>query len=110
MNIIRNTLIASILALVTLAASAQETPAIQAPTPQVDVQWALAAVELPAPTDVPSENQALLLEASCTGNTWQFRELINGHETEITVTELIATDAPQIAYLPTPALEELAGI
>lgn len=108
MNFIRQTLSAALL--IASGVSAVAAPAIQAPSPQVDVQWALAAVEMPEATHITLPRPTALLASSHRANTWQFRSRVGGQQVEVVITELMTTVAQQLAQQAIASARELAGL
>lgn len=108
MNTLKTSIAATLIAATGLAFA--QTPAVQAPSPVINTQWALAAVEMPAQDPVSISQERVLLSASRTGDTWSFRELINGQEVELQITELARETGRQLASRAAKAARELAGL
>lgn len=108
MNALKATF-ATVLIAATGLAFAQQ-PAVQAPSPVINTEWALAAVELPAPSLATASEQRILLSANRVGDTWSFRELINSQQVEIQITELAREAGQQLANRAAQAARELAGL
>lgn len=109
MNIIRTTCFTAIALFASATATADTTPSVQAPSPVIDTQWALAALEDNQP-ELPVVAQAQPFTQTQQGEHWTFRELIDGQIIEIEITEIANTLAKEIAKHTVRSAMDLAGI
>ncbi|MDN3640554.1 hypothetical protein QWY82_17285 [Simiduia curdlanivorans] len=109
MNTFQNLLIASLMIASTSTIAADEAPAIQAPAPAVDTTWALAQIEAQVDADIAVQVSPLTAQASKEGNTWTYRQLINGQEIEIQITELAMASAKKVAKRAVEVAMNMAG-
>lgn len=93
MNTFRQLLIASILVAGSAAATAEQAPAVQAPSPTIKTGWSSA----PAKANVSEKR--VLLSAYQEDDTWTFRELIGSREVELKVTEMVAGSARKLVAM-----------
>ena len=109
MNTFKNLLIASLMIASTSTIAADEVPTVQAPVPVVDTTWALAQIEAQVDADIAVQVAPLTAQASKEGNTWTYRQLINGQEIEIQITELAVASAKKVAKRAVEVAMNMAG-
>lgn len=109
MNIFRTTCFAAITLFASAATLADTAPSVQAPSPVIDTQWALAAIENSQPS-LAVVAQVKPLQQVQQGESWTFRELIDGQIIEIEITEIANALAKEIAKHTVRSAMDLAGI
>lgn len=109
MKTLKTLFIASLMMVSTNTVMAEDSPTIQAPTPQVDTSWALAKIESQVDTDIAVHVMPSTSQLTKEGNTWTYRQLINGQEIEVQITELAVASATKVAKRAVEMAMNMAG-